>query len=146
MDMTAAPITTGELDMSTVKVIILGTIVGVFLSVLSLISAYAAAMLLTGMLVIPTVLAISTLANGAVLGVVSVSLSYLTAGYERSFLILLVSLAIAALTVMLGNYGNGSLLPLGIYTLAIVNSLLISPVTAALTRRRNPTEETYVRG
>ncbi len=132
--------------MSTVKVIILGTIVGMILSVLSLGSAYVAVLLLTGIIVLPTVMVMSTLANGAILGTVGVSLSYLTTGYERSLLILLVSLAIAALTVMLGHYGNGSLLPLGIYTLAVVNSLLISPVTAVLTRRTNPSEETYVRG
>jgi len=132
--------------MSTVKVIILGTMVGVILSILSLSFAYAGAMLLTGALAIPTVLAVSTLANGAILGIVSVSLSYLTSGYERSGLILLISLAVASLTVMLGHYGNGSLLPLGIYALAIMNSLLISRVTAVLTRRKHPTEETYVRG
>lgn len=132
--------------MSTVRVIILGTIVGVIVSVLSLGAAYTVASILTGTLALPVILAASTLVNGAILGTVSMSLSYLTGGHERTVLIILISLAVAALTVMLGHYGNGSLLPLGIYTLAIVNSLLISRVTAVLARHRLPLSEGYIGG
>jgi hypothetical protein len=132
--------------MNTVKVIIMGTLVGGILSILSLGAAYAGVLLLTEAMAIPTVLTISTLANGVILGTVGVSLSFLSTGLERSGLIILISLAVASVTVMLGSYGNGSLLPLGIYTMAILNSLLISPVTAVLTRRTVSIEETYVRG
>ena len=132
--------------MSTLKVIILGTVVGLILSILSLGSTYTVAFVIIGTNVIPSILAISTLANGVILGTVGISLSYLTSGLERSGLMVLIGLAVASFTIMLGSYGNGSLLPLGIYFLAVVNSLLISRVTGVITRRTLQIKETYVRG
>lgn len=125
--------------MKSIKLIILGTLGGVILSIISMGIAYAGGLLLTGRLALPTVIVISTLVNGAVLGAVAVVLSYLTTGIERSGLITLVSLAVASLTVIMGEYSNGSLIPLGIYFLAISNSLLISRVTTSLSGRSGPT-------
>jgi hypothetical protein len=84
-----------------------------------------------------TVLTALLLLMGIVLGAVSVGLSYITSGKERTVLVVLVGLVLAALTVILGGYGNRSLLPVGIYGLALLSSLLIARVTALL---GNPAE------
>jgi len=133
--------------MSTKKIIVLGTLIGFFLSTLTLGATLAGSLLLTGgQATIPGLLALLTLINGTVLGLTSVSVSYLTTGRERSVLILLIGLATAALSVMVGRYEDGSLLPLGIYALAILNSQLISRVTAALVNRSNTATGPYLQG
>jgi hypothetical protein len=86
------------------------------------------------------------LISGALLGATGVTLSYLTSGRERYVLVLLIGLVIAALAVMIGHYGNGSLIPVGIYVLAIVNGLLTSRATAALELRSNTSAGPYLRG
>ncbi|MDX1413431.1 MAG: hypothetical protein R3293_04520 [Candidatus Promineifilaceae bacterium] len=132
--------------MSSIRIILLGTILGIILSVLSLGSAYVAASILTGTSQLPLVIIVSTIVNGAILGTTSIGLSYLTSGYERTLLVLLVSLATAALTVMLGRYADGSLLPLGIYSLAVLNSFLISKATGRITHRSQLPDERIVSG
>lgn len=87
-----------------------------------------------------------TLLSGALLGVVSVGLGYLTAGIERSVLVVLISVAVAALVVLVGGYGNGSILPVGIYGLAVVNSLMISRVTSVLGEPANQSNNPNLRG
>ncbi len=118
--------------MRPVTRIVLGIMVGVFLSLITLSVALAGARVLLGLATIGRTAAAVALLSGALLGAVSVGLGYLTVGRERSVLVLLVGLGIAALAVMLGHYGNGSVLPLGIYSLAVVNSLMIARVTAVL--------------
>jgi len=132
--------------MSTRKTIVLGTLVGFILSSLTLGAAFAVSLILNGQATISGLFALSTLINGTVLGLAGVSLSYLTTGRERNVLILLIGIATAALSVMVGSYDDGSLLPLGIYALAIMNSQMISRVTAALINRSNTATEPYLRG
>jgi hypothetical protein len=132
--------------MSTVTRIVLGIVVGILLSLMTLAAALASVKLLSGVTTISgTVIAIALL-SGAFLGAVSVVLGYITTGKEHSVLVLLISLAVAALTVMFGRFGNGSLFPLGIYSLAVVNSLMISRVTAVLVHHSHRTNEPNLRG
>ncbi len=112
--------------------IVLGIMVGVLLSLMTLIVAQAGASALLGPAAFGRAVMVSVLLSGALLGAASVGLGYLTAGIERSVLVLLIGLGLAALVVLLGRYGNGSILPLGIYSLAVVNSLTIARVTAVL--------------
>jgi len=132
--------------MSTTKIIVLGTLTGVVISILTLGLALAGMLLLTGKVAIIDSVVLSTLVNGTLSGATSVTLSYLTNGRERYVLVLLIGLVIAALAVMVGRYGNGSLIPVGIYVLAIVNSLLTSRATAALNLHSNTTTGPYLQG
>ena len=118
--------------MSTVMRIVLGIVVGVLLSLMTMVIALAGLRVVTGLAVVSTVAAVISMLGGAVLGAVGVALGHLTAGRERSMLVLLIGLALAALAVMLGRYGDGSMYPLGIYSLAVVNSLMISRATSVL--------------
>jgi len=132
--------------MSTATRIVLGIVAGVVLSLMTLAAAAAGVRLLAGLVTISRPAAVITLLCGAVLGAVGVGLGYLTAGKERSLLVILIGLALAALAVMVGGYGNGSLLPLGIYVLAVVNSLMISRVTAVLVHHSQRPKEPNLRG
>lgn len=132
--------------MSTLKVIVLGTLIGVAISILTLGLALAGMLLLTGQVAIIESMVFPALINGALLGATGVTLSYLTSGRERYVLVLLIGLVIAALAVMIGRYGNGSLIPVGIYVLAMVNGLLTSRATAALDLRSNTSAGPYLRG
>ena len=126
--------------MRPVTRIVLGIMIGVFLSLITLSVALAGARVLLDLATIGRTAAAATLLSGALLGAVSVGLGYLTVGRERNVLVLLIGLGIAALAVMLGRYGNGSVLPLGIYSLAVVNSLVIARATTVLVHhspRRN---------
>lgn len=132
--------------MSTLKVIVLGTLIGVVISILTLGLALTGMLLLTGQVAIIESMVFPALINGALLGATGVTLSYLTSGRERYVLVLLIGLVIAALAVMIGRYGNGSLIPVGIYVLAMVNGLLTSRATAALDLRSNTSAGPYLRG
>jgi hypothetical protein len=120
--------------------------VGILLSLMTLAVALAGVKFLVEVTAISGAVTVIALLSGALLGAVSVVLGYLTAGRERSVLVLLIGLSIAALTVMLGSYGNGSILPLGIYSLAVVNSLMISRVTAVLIHHSHRTSNPSPRG
>ncbi|NCF66669.1 MAG: hypothetical protein GWP61_11890 [Chloroflexi bacterium] len=132
--------------MSTVKVIVMGTLIGVTISVLTILVVLAGLMFLTQKATPIIIVALLAILNGAFLGTTSASLGYLTTGRERYVLVLLIELAIAALAVLIGRYGNGSLIPVGIYALAILNSLLISRATAKLKLRSNKTTSPYLQG
>ena len=132
--------------MSTVTRIVLGIVVGILLSLMTLAAALASVRLLIGVTTTSGTVTVIALLSGALLGAVSVVLGYLTAGRERSVLVLLIGLAIAALAVMLGGYGNGSIFPLGIYSLAVVNSLMRSRVTAVLSHHSHRTSEPNLHG
>lgn len=132
--------------MSTVMRMVLGIVIGVLLSLMSLAIALAGVRAAAGLSELSIPIAVICLLSGAVLGAVGVALGYLTAGRERSMLVLLIGLACAALTVMLGQYGNGSLLPLGIYSMAVVNSLTISRVTAVLVNDSSRANRSNLRG
>ncbi len=130
--------------MNKIKIIILGTMSGIFLGFISLGIAYIAALLLVGSEKIPTILIVSTLVNGAILGVVGIGLGYISSGLEHRGIMVLISLAVASLTVLLGNYGNGSILPIAIYLLAITNGGLISKATTSIARSRKPDKSLYL--
>jgi hypothetical protein len=132
--------------MSTVTRIVLGIVVGILLSLMTLAAGLASVKLLAGVTTISGTMTAIALLSGAFLGAVSVVLGYITTGKEHSVLVLLISLAVAALTVMFGRFGNGSLFPLGIYSLAVVNSLMISRVTAVLVHHSHRTSKPNLRG
>ena len=132
--------------MSTVMRIVLGIVVGVLLSLLTMVIALAGLRMAAGLAMVSLTVAAISMLSGALLGAAGVGLGYLTAGRERSMLVVLIGLAFAALTVMLGRYGNGSLFPFAIYSLAIVNSLMISRVTAVLVENSHRTSHPNLRG
>lgn len=132
--------------MSLVTKMVLGIVIGVLSSLLTLAIAQISVNLLMGVATVGKTIALITLLSGAVLGVVSVGLGYLTAGKERSVLVVLIGLSVAALSVLSGQYGNGSILPIGIYSLTVVNSLMISRATAVLGEPTNQSSEPNLRG
>ena len=132
--------------MRTVNRMILGIVIGVLASLITLAVAQIGVNLLTGVTTIGRTVTLITLLSGSLLGVISVGLGYFTAGMERSALVLLIGLVIAALAVLGGGYGNGSILPLGIYGLVMINSLMISRVTAVLDASLNQSSGPNLRG
>ena len=52
---------------------------------------------------------------------------------ERLALGVLISLALAAANVLNGNFTHQSLLPLAIYAIALLNSLIVAPLSMAVT-------------
>lgn len=131
--------------MNTATRLVLGIVIGVLASLVTLAMAQIGVNVLMGVETVGKTVAVITLLSGAALGMVSVGLGYLTAGIERVVLVVLIGVAMAALAVMMGEYGNGSLLPVGIYGVLIVNSLMVSWVTAVLGEPTNQPEEPYLR-
>lgn len=58
--------------------------------------------------------------------------SYLFVCRERVLLSVLISLALAAVTVLNGNFAPDSWLPLAIYLVALLNSLLVASLVTAV--------------
>lgn len=118
--------------MNTVAKLVMGIMLGILTSLVTLVMAQVGVNILMGVATVGKTLAIVTLLSGALLGVISVGLGYLTAGIERTVLVALIGTAIAALTVLVGGYGNSSILPVGIYGLVVTNSLLIARASSLL--------------
>lgn len=118
--------------MSTAARLILGIVIGILVSLLTLVMSQMLMNVLAERTILGTTLTVLMLLLGMLLGAVSVGLSYITAGKERTVLVMLVGVGLAALVVMVGGYGNRSLLPVGIYGLALLGSYLIARATAIL--------------
>jgi peptidoglycan/LPS O-acetylase OafA/YrhL len=121
--------------MRSIKIIVMGTISGMLVGSVSLALAYAG--LIFGGVAnrLPAAIMVSTLAGSIIAGALCMALGYLLTNRERSLVAPLVTMAVAALVVLPGNYGNGSLVPPAIYSLAILNGLIIAlvigPICAA---------------
>lgn len=122
--------------MRSLRYLFMGTIAGVMLSLLSLILTSAGHLIVVGRPGLPPAVIVSGLAGGLIAGAAAVVLSSLCAGRERAILVILISTAVASLAVYVGGYGNRSLVPPTIYSLALLNGLLIAKVTARLCVRR----------
>jgi hypothetical protein len=132
--------------MRTVIRLVLGIMIGVFVSLVTLAMAQIGVNLLTGLETLGRTITVIALLSGAMLGAVSVGLSYLTAGIERILVVMLIGLAVAAVAVIVGQYGNSSILPLGIYGLTVINGLTIARVTSLLSRPVTQTQGTHLQG
>ncbi len=132
--------------MRTVARFILGMLLGVLVSLMTLGIAQIGINLFTGLETLGRTIVVVGLLSGALLGAVSVGLSYLTVGIERILVVMLIGLSIAALAVIVGQYGNGSYLPLGIYGIAVVNGLTIARVTSVLGHPVNQTRGSHLQG
>lgn len=118
--------------MSKLARLILGIVIGVLISSMTLAIAQMAMNALVEGASLSKTMTVLMLLLGMLLGVVSVGLSYITDGKERLLLVVLVGVGLAALVVLVGGYGNRSLMPICIYGLALLSSLLIARVTAVL--------------
>jgi hypothetical protein len=118
--------------MKSLKKFAKGTIIGIFVGTISLILAYAG-LVIGGMANrLPAAIVVSTLTGSITASALCIALGFLLTHRERSLVAPLVTLAIASLVVLPGNYGNGSLVPPAIYSLAILNGLTIALVTSPL--------------
>jgi hypothetical protein len=124
----------------------MGIVTGVMASLMTLAIAQIGVNLLLGVSTIGKYVAIITLLSGGLLGMISLGLSYLTAGLERKVLMVLCGLILAALAVIYGQYHNGSIAPLGIYALVICNSLIVIRITGMLARHTNEANLPGLRG
>jgi uncharacterized membrane protein len=107
----------------------MGTIIGISVGTISLAMAYAGLVIGGVSDRLPAAILVSTLAGSVIAGALCVALGYLLTHHERLLVAPLVSIAVASLVVLPGNYGNGSLVPPAIYGLAIINGLIIALVT-----------------
>ena len=110
--------------MRSLRITVLGTIIGILVGAISLAIAYAG--LITSEISnhLPAAIVVSTLAGSTVAAVICIALSYLLTHRERSIVAPLVTVAVASLVVLPGNYVNGSLVPPAIYGLALLNGLI----------------------
>ncbi len=111
--------------MRSLRVIVLGTVVGLMLGLLSLLIAYIGLSLSVENGGLPPAVVGSTMSGSTLAGTIGVALGCLVTRLERSILTTLVTVAVAAAIVLPGNYANGSLIPPVIYGMAIVNGLLV---------------------
>ncbi len=132
--------------MSTAYRLVMGIVIGILASLMTLAIAQIGVNLLLGVATIGKTVAIVTMLSGALLGVISVGLGYLTAGMEQKALVVLIGLILAALAVIGGKYGNGSIVPLGIYGLVMMNCLLICRMTTAVGERLRESSTPNLRG
>ena len=122
--------------MRSLRTTVLGTIIGILVGVLSLIIAYAGLTISATANHLPLAIVVSTMVGSIVAGVICVALGYLLTGRERTIVAPLVTVAVASLVVLPGNYVNGSLVPPAIYGLALLNGLIIALVISPLCAAR----------
>lgn len=122
--------------MRSLRTTVLGIIIGILVGTGSLAIAYAGLIFSETASTLPIAIVVSTLAGSAVAGVICIALGYLLTGRERSIVAPLVTVAVASLVVLPGNYVNGSLVPPAIYGLALLNGLIIALVISPLCAAR----------
>jgi len=105
--------------------VVLGTIVGLIVGTVSLLVAYYGIMS-GGASALPLPLIVSAVAGGTAAGAAGVLVGCLLTSRERTLVTPLISVAIAAIIVLPGNYSNGSLVPPVIYGMALINGLIIA--------------------
>ncbi len=123
--------------MRTIKSTILGIGAGALSIIVSLSLVCGGWVLLSGQLaelgkIIPV-----GLLHGLLLSGLSITLYPLVKGYEYRVVGVLVSIALAATFVLVGQFPNGSPVPVALYALALLNGLIAPPVTAGLSQRNN---------
>jgi hypothetical protein len=117
--------------MRSLTAIVLGTIAGLVVGALSILIAYAGVSLSSAS-ALPTAMVISAIAGGIVAGAAGVMVGCLLTSRERTLVAPLMSLAVASLIVLPGNYANGSLVPPVIYGMALINGLIVARVIGPL--------------
>ena len=118
--------------MRSLRTTVLGTIVGIVVGAVSLTIAYAGLVFSEAAHYLPMAIVVSTLAGSTVAGLICIALGYLLTGRERTIVAPLVTVAVASLVVLPGNYVNGSLVPPAIYGMALLNGLIIALVISPL--------------
>ena len=118
--------------MSSLRKTVLGTTIDILVGAISLAVAYAVLMFSEVSNHLPMAIVVSTLAGSTVAAVICIALGYLLTGRERSIVAPLVTVAVASLVVLPGNYVNGSLVPPAIYGMALFNGLIIALVISPL--------------
>lgn len=121
--------------MNTKRFFIIGTAVGTTIGTINLLIIYLAkGLFANGSAALSLSLLATILVGGTLLGAGSSLLCLVTAGKEKTILMILFSIALAALIVLLGQYGNESLVPIVIYALMVSNGLLICRMSTGLFR------------
>ena len=112
--------------MSSLRALTIGTIIGTIVGGLSLAIPYVGLSISAGRTTLPTAVMLSAVMGSAVAGSSSVILGCLLSSLERSMATILITLAVAALIVLPGDYANSSLLPAFVYAMAVANGLIVA--------------------
>lgn len=112
--------------MRAIRNVLLGAFAGTVIGTLTLILLYASFFLASARANVPQALVVSTVAGSAGAGVFGVAIGCLVSSRERSIVAVLLAVAVAALFVLPGGYGNNSYVPPAMFAMAIVNGLLVS--------------------
>lgn len=118
--------------MRSLRSTVMGIVVGIAVGTLSLLIVYAGLSLSGQRNSLPMAVVISALSGSMTAGAICVALRYLLTGRERSLLAPLVTVAVASLVVLSGNYVNGSIEPPAMYGIALMNGLIIARVVSPL--------------
>ena len=130
--------------MRSLRTSILGTVVGMVVGIMSIVIAYAG-LSFSGErnVILPAAIIVSALLGSSVAGAICVALRCLVTRREQSVVAPLLTVAIASLVVLPGNYVNGSPIPPMMYGMALLNGLIvaraISPLCTPGGRSRNRT-------
>lgn len=118
--------------MNSLRGIIAGTFVGSIVGIFSLAIAYAGLSISGTGAVLPTAVVLSAVMSSAAAGSSGVILGCLLTSLERSATTALISLAVAALIILPGDYANSSLLPVFVYAMAVANGLIVARAVGPL--------------
>lgn len=118
--------------MRSLKLSVMGIIIGTIIGAFSVVIAYASLALEGERLNLPLAILVLALGGSMLIGGFCVALRCLVSGRERSLVSILIALAVASLIVYSGNFAYGSHVPLLIYAAAVVNGLLIARAVGPL--------------
>lgn len=118
--------------MRSLRLTILGTIIGLIMGTVSVVIAYTSLSLGGERIELPAAIVLLAIGGSTLAGGLCVCLRCLVTRRERSVLASLFGAAVASVIVLTGNYANGSQLPLLIYATAIVNGLLVARAVGPL--------------
>lgn len=129
--------------MSSLRALTIGTIIGTIVGILSLAIAYAALSISGVQGILPKAVILSAIVGSAASGSSGVILGCLLTTRERSITAALISLAVAALILLPGNYADVSLLPALVYAMAIMNGLVVARAVSPFCSQPSGSTEYY---
>mgnify|MGYP001821834233 FL=1 len=130
--------------MSLLRALIIGTVIGTIVGVLSLAIAHAGLSINGTGTALPTAVILSAVIGSAAAGSSGVILGYLLTNLERSATTALISLAVASLILLPGEYANSSLLPALVYAMALANGLIVARAVGPFCHQPSGSAEYYL--
>ena len=118
--------------MRSLRLTIVGIATGLFVGTVTLLMARAGMDISDLSVAMPMALLIAGPLSGAAAGALGAAAGCLVSRRERTVVTVLAAIAVASLAVLAGGYGNASPAPPAIYTLALLNGIIVARVLGPL--------------